>query len=69
MYQRPKIMNWMFQQGMKRRKIQSDLKIAKDKLHASSSNLNKSFWPYYKFIKEHNKKLAEELNKWLEIEQ
>ncbi|UCD03679.1 MAG: replication factor C large subunit [Candidatus Woesearchaeota archaeon] len=69
MYQRPHIMNWMFQQGMKRRKIKSDLRIATEKLHASSSNLNKSFWPYYLFIKEHNKKLGKELDKYLEIPQ
>jgi replication factor C large subunit len=69
MYQRPHIMTWMFQQGMKRRKIKSDLRIATEKLHASSSNLNKSFWPYYLFIKEHNKKLGSELDKYLEIPQ
>jgi hypothetical protein len=69
MYQRPHIMNWLFQQGMKRRKIKSDLRIATEKLHASSSNLNKSFWPYYLFIKEHDKKLGKELDKYLEIPQ
>lgn len=67
LYQRPKILNWMFRRGLKRRKINSELSIAKEKLHASYSNLNKSFWPYYKFIQENNKKMAKELDSWLEI--
>lgn len=67
MYQRPKIMSWLFRRSIKRRKIASELSIAKEKLHASSSNLNKSFWPYYQFIKEKDKKMGKELDSWLEI--
>lgn len=67
MYKRPKIMNWMFQKGRKRRKIKGELKSAGEKLHASSSRLNKSFWPYYKFIKKHNNEVGNKIDEWLDI--
>jgi replication factor C large subunit len=64
-YQRPSILLKLYIRAAKRRKSRGITKQVGSILHASSRNLEKSFYPFYEFIQKNNPKYAEEIDEWL----
>jgi replication factor C large subunit len=60
-HKRPELLLKLFMRASKRKKIRALAKSAGPKLHASSRQLTKSFFPYLEFIRTRNQEYAEEL--------
>ena len=68
MHQRPEILLKFWIRAAKRKKLKSLVEQMGGKLHASASELEQSFWPYFKVIQERNPEYASELLEGLGVE-
>jgi replication factor C large subunit len=64
-HQRPELLLSLYIRAAKRKKIKGLGAQVANILHASSTRLAKSFWPYFVYIQEHNEKQAAELSEYL----
>jgi len=64
-HQRPSILLKLYIGAAKRKKSKGITKQIGPILHASSKNLEKSFYPFYEFIQKNNPEYAKELDEWL----
>lgn len=65
MHQRPELLLSLYIRAAKRKKIKGLGAQVASILHASSTRLAKSFWPYFVYIQEHNENQAAELSEYL----
>lgn len=68
LHQRPELLLKLWIRAAKRKKIKSFVEATGGKLHASAKELEQSFWPYFKAIKERNPEYADKLLTYLGIE-
>ncbi len=66
-YQRPELLLKLFIRAAKRRKMRAVSDQISDKLHTSSLEIEKNFWPYYQFIVENSPETAEKIAGYLGI--
>ncbi len=66
-YQRPALLLKLYIRAIRRKKMEAMSRQVCHKLHAGSGTLLAAFWPYYNFIKLHNKKMGAEIDEFLEI--
>ncbi len=65
LHQRPELLLSLYIRAAKRKKMKGLGAQVSNILHASSTRLAKSFWPYFVYIQEHNEKQAAELSEYL----
>lgn len=64
-YRPPMMMLKIWQRNMRRAKVEKEMNLAAEKLHASAYRLEHDFLPYFRFIEENNKGLFKEIKEEL----